>query len=90
MTLVNTLAQAREALGKGRFDLLLLDVNLPDGSGLELKADSVIWAGGYLPMDDEAEQFRALAYDFWKIGDCAQVRKIFNARREGYNAGSNI
>ena len=36
MTLVNTLAQAREALGKGRFDLLLLDVNLPDGSGLEL------------------------------------------------------
>lgn len=36
MTLVNTLTQAREALGKGRFDLLLLDVNLPDGSGLEL------------------------------------------------------
>ena len=32
MTLVNTLTQAREALGKGRFDLLLLDVNLPDGS----------------------------------------------------------
>ena len=62
----------------------------PDGSELELKADSVIWAGGYLPMDDEAEQFRTLAYDFWKIGDCAQVRKIFNARREGYNAGSNI
>lgn len=36
VTLVNTLAQAREALGKARFDLLLLDVNLPDGSGLEL------------------------------------------------------
>ena len=36
VTLVNTLAQAREALGQGRFDLLLLDVNLPDGSGLEL------------------------------------------------------
>lgn len=36
VTLVSTLAQAREALGKGRFDLLLLDVNLPDGSGLEL------------------------------------------------------
>ncbi len=65
-------------------------IRTPDGSELELKADSVIWAGGYLPLDDEAEQFRALAYDFWKIGDCAQVRKIFNARREGYNAGSNI
>lgn len=36
VTLVNTLAQARKALGKGWFDLLLLDVNLPDGSGLEL------------------------------------------------------
>ena len=36
VTLVNTLAQARETLGQGRFDLLLLDVNLPDGSGLEL------------------------------------------------------
>lgn len=36
VTLVSTLAQAREALGKGRFDLPLLDVNLPDGSGLEL------------------------------------------------------
>lgn len=36
VTLVSTLAQARETLGKGRFDLLLLDVNLPDGSGLEL------------------------------------------------------
>lgn len=55
-----------------------------------LPADTVIWAGGYLPMEDEAEQFRTLAYDFWKIGDCAQVRKIYNARREGYNAGSNI
>ena len=55
-----------------------------------LPADAVIWAGGYLPMEDEAEQFRTLAYDFWKIGDCAQVRKIYNARREGYNAGSNI
>lgn len=36
LTLCASLAQAREALGKGRFDLLLLDVNLPDGSGLEL------------------------------------------------------
>lgn len=36
VALVNTLARAREALGQGRFDLLLLDVNLPDGSGLEL------------------------------------------------------
>ena len=36
LTLCATLAQAREALGQARFDLLILDVNLPDGSGLEL------------------------------------------------------
>lgn len=62
----------------------------PDGSERMLHADTVIWAGGYRPMGEEAEQFRALAYDFWKIGDCAQVRKIYNARREGCNAGANI
>lgn len=30
------LSQAREALAEERFDLLILDVNLPDGSGLDL------------------------------------------------------
>ena len=32
----STLAEAREALAEDRFDLLILDVNLPDGSGLDL------------------------------------------------------
>lgn len=31
-----TLAQAQNAVSETRFDLLILDVNLPDGSGLEL------------------------------------------------------
>ena len=31
-----SLAKAREALAEERFDLLILDVNLPDGSGLDL------------------------------------------------------
>lgn len=30
------LAQAEESLETGRFDLLILDINLPDGSGLDL------------------------------------------------------
>ena len=53
-------------------------------------ADTVIAATGFAPLDEEAEAFRELAYDFWKIGDCFQVRKIFNAMREGYNAGAHI
>jgi len=36
VTLWNTLCQGRQALAEGAFDLLILDVNLPDGSGLEL------------------------------------------------------
>lgn len=37
VTLCRTLAQARQALEEaGPFDLLILDVNLPDGSGLSL------------------------------------------------------
>lgn len=36
VTLCSTLAQGRQALDRDVFDLLILDVNLPDGSGLDL------------------------------------------------------
>lgn len=36
VTLAGSIAQARETLAGARFHLLILDVNLPDGSGLEL------------------------------------------------------
>lgn len=36
ITLCRTLAEAKQELGTGRFDLLILDVNLPDGSGLDM------------------------------------------------------
>ena len=36
ITLCGSLARARQALEESGFDLLILDVNLPDGSGLEL------------------------------------------------------
>lgn len=39
-----SLAKARETLAEDRFDLLILDVNLPDGSGLDLLRQ--IRAGG--------------------------------------------
>ena len=38
LTRCATLAQAREALAAENFQLLILDVNLPDGSGLDLLA----------------------------------------------------
>ena len=65
-------------------------VRLPEGGTELLPADTAVSAVGAEPLDSEAEQFRELADDFWKIGDCFQVRKIFNARREGYNAGAHI
>ena len=36
LSLCRTLSAARAALGAGDFDLLVLDVNLPDGNGLDL------------------------------------------------------
>ena len=36
ITLCRTLTQARSALAQSSFELLILDINLPDGSGLEL------------------------------------------------------
>lgn len=36
LSLCRTLAEAKNAAAQTRFDLLILDINLPDGSGLEL------------------------------------------------------
>ena len=36
ITLCRTLAEARAAVQQNNFDLLILDINLPDGSGLDL------------------------------------------------------
>ena len=38
ITLCRTLAQARAAVAENSYDLLILDINLPDGSGLQLLA----------------------------------------------------
>lgn len=36
VTLADSLAQAKEKLAEAQFDLLILDINLPDGNGLDL------------------------------------------------------
>lgn len=70
---------------------------LPDGvlaeqNGKEIKisADTVIIAAGLAPRLKEAEEFRACAPEFWKIGDCKQARNVRLAIHEGYDAGSYI
>ncbi|MCD8077528.1 MAG: FAD-dependent oxidoreductase, partial [Lachnospiraceae bacterium] len=60
------------------------------GAAVPMAADTVVIATGFAPLGEEAESFRGLADDFWRIGDCFRVRKLFNARREGYNAGAYI
>ena len=49
VTCRSTLAQARETLAEERFDLLILDINLPDGSGLDLLRQ-VRWEGSTTPV----------------------------------------
>ncbi len=66
------------------------EADQPEPQAIAYPADSLIAACGMEPLEAEAERFRIQAADFWKIGDCAQVRKIFDARREGSNAGANI
>ena len=36
IVLCRTLAQAQDMIAQGSFDLMILDINLPDGSGLQL------------------------------------------------------
>ena len=48
-SLCRTLSAARSALGEGEFDLLVLDVNLPDGNGVDFLREYRA-GGGRLPV----------------------------------------
>jgi two-component system, OmpR family, KDP operon response regulator KdpE len=59
-----TLAEARDALAREGFDLIILDVRLPDGDGLELARETlapgasrpriVVLSASVLPMERDA------------------------------------
>ncbi|TGT10721.1 response regulator, partial [Mesorhizobium sp. M8A.F.Ca.ET.213.01.1.1] len=59
-----TLQEARRAVAKHRFDLVILDIALPDGSGLDLLID--------LPQETRVIVFSAAEMDE-KLGDRVQA-----------------
>jgi two-component system sensor histidine kinase/response regulator len=69
---VGSIAEGRQCLDRGQFDLLLLDVMLPDGKGIELlpyikKLDSelvVIVITGFATVELAVQAIRQGAYDF--------------------------
>jgi DNA-binding NtrC family response regulator len=72
VTSAGTLAEAREALARGSFHLVLLDVRLPDGNGLELLADikgslpstQVVILTAFGTVQEAIEAMKRGAHDF--------------------------
>ncbi len=69
-TIAKTLAAARQALTEREFDLVMLDVQLPDGSGTELlpeledKRADVVMVSGHSTLEDAIAALRLGAIDF--------------------------
>lgn len=70
--MAGSLAEAREQLTRGRFDLALLDVGLPDGSGLDL----LPWMQAHAPAVD--------AVVVSSLGDDATVLQAIRGGAVGY------
>ena len=64
ITAAKTLQEARQAVARHRFDLVILDIALPDGSGLDLLVD--------LPLETGVIVFSAAELD-QKLGDRVQA-----------------
>ena len=72
VTTAATLAEAREALARATFHLVLLDVRLPDGNGLELLADikaslpatQVVILTAFGTVQEAIESIKRGAHDF--------------------------
>ena len=53
-------------------------------------ADTVIYAIGYSPLQDEAKAFYACAKEFYVLGDCISPRNITNATSAAYEISRSI
>ena len=89
VTRCGTLVQAREAWGRGAFDLLILDVNLPDGSGLEwlreLRRESAVPVILLTANDMETDIVAGL-----ETGADDYITKPFSMRELIARVGANI
>jgi len=83
------LEQTRRALAEEEFDLLLSDLQLPDGSALDLGAEleerpgmDVVLVTGYATVETAVEAFRGGAIDYLtKPVDVARLRHILQGVR---------
>ena len=62
----------------------------PDGKQTVFDADTVVYAVGQRPLDEEAEALRFLAPEFHRIGDCLVPNNIVEATRTGHFISRNI
>jgi thioredoxin reductase len=54
------------------------------------RADTVIYAVGQKPLQDEALALRFCAPEFYMLGDCVAPKNIANATGDAYDAAFNI
>lgn len=87
VTAAGTVAEARRLLRELRFDVLLSDIGLPDGTGFGLVVEAkqlqplkavalTAWAS-----DDDKERGRTAGFDYYltKPLDCARLRSVLTA-----------
>lgn len=101
LDVATTVAEARSLLAAQAYDLLLLDLTLPDGNGMEI-CTAVRAAGSTVPivfltaMDEEVQVIRALdggGDDYitkpFKLGElCSRIRALL--RRSGMRQSEDV
>lgn len=101
LDVATTVAEARSLLAAQAYDLLLLDLTLPDGNGMEI-CTAVRAAGSMVPivfltaMDEEVQVIRALdggGDDYitkpFKLGElCSRIRALL--RRSGMRQSEDV
>ena len=66
-------------------------VLVSNGNGTrEIKADSVIYAAGLAPREEEALSLNGCAKEFYQIGDCFEPSNILSATQMAYQIVRDI